>query len=62
MAKHVQIELFNLQSYTSQPLAEDYKVMQMQEKPKESSYEQLELNLFPKQIDKGSFEYLKSAA
>lgn len=62
MANYVQLELFDLESYTSQLLVADVHTLQMREKPEEIDREQLELDLFPGQVDTDSCEHLKQAA
>ncbi|MBN3880991.1 MULTISPECIES: hypothetical protein [unclassified Nostoc] len=63
MDNYVQLELFDLQPYTSEQPSVTEDVPELVEEIQQSSkYEQLELNLFPQQICITPLEFIKLAA
>jgi hypothetical protein len=64
MDDYKQLELFDLQAYTSkQPSVTDVsKVTQVRVKHQNAEFEQLELNLFPEKAHRESSEVLRQAA
>jgi hypothetical protein len=63
MDNHKQLELFDLQAYTSEkPTSTEDVVKLLEEIQQLSAYEQLELNLFPQQIYFVPLEFMKLAA
>ncbi|MBD2566361.1 hypothetical protein [Anabaena lutea] len=63
MDKYKQLELFDLQPYTSEQLIATEDVVELVEEiQKPSAYKQLELNLFPLQIYLTPLEFMELAA
>ena len=65
MENHQQMELFDLQSYTSEKLIVTEDVLELVEEiqqPQSSPYKPLELNLFPQKIYLTHLELMELAA